>query len=134
MQGFDVEINFVAEIPAGTEIFDHAPALESCSSPMVLTFEIRCGYRYFVPIDRGVSPCDSGPRVRVAGGFAGEVAGVEFFESRVDVLGVEQDGRRHTAVEVGLDEAEQLTDEPLLRGHVGTSENKAVATSRDDLD
>ena len=73
----------------------------------------------------------------MGGRFAGEVSGVEFRKGGVEVLEVEHDGRRDTAVEVGLDEAEHVSEEPLLllvKGDAGTSENKAVAASRDDLD
>ncbi len=34
----------------------------------------------------------------MGGRFAGKVSGIEFFERCLDVLGVEHDGRRETAV------------------------------------
>ncbi len=43
-----------------------------------------------LPVERGVGLRDDRPGVRVGGGFAGEVAGVEFFEGGVDVVEVEQ--------------------------------------------
>ena len=55
----------------------------------------------------------SRPRVRVGGRFAGKVAGVEFFEGGVDVVGVEPDARHDPAVGVDLEDAEQLDAERL---------------------
>ena len=72
----------------------------------------------------------------MGGRFAGEVPGVEFLKGCLDVLEVELDDGRDTALEVGLDEAEQLSDKRLLclaDLGAGTSEDEAVPASRDDL-
>ena len=47
--------------------------------------------RQFAPIERGVGTRDHRPRLRVRGGFAGEVPGVELSERGFDVLEVEPD-------------------------------------------
>ena len=67
----------------------------------------------FVPIERGAVPRDDRPRVRVSGSFAGEIPGIEFIESGVDVVDFEHDARRDPVVGVDLDDAEQLADELL---------------------
>src|ERR1700722_9373845 len=72
----------------------------------------------------------------MGGRLTGEVAGVEFGKGRIDVVDVELDDSRDTAVEVGLDEAEQFSDKRLLllaELGAGTSEDEAVPASRDDL-
>ena len=63
--------------------------------------------------------------MRVGGRFAGEVAGVEFREGGVDVVGVEHDGRRDPFVGVDLDDGEHLGVEclgPLIAARVAGSE------------
>ncbi len=67
----------------------------------------------FVPVERGVDPCDDRPRVRVGGRFAGEVSGVELLEGGVDVVEVEHDARDDPLVGVDLDDAEHLGVERL---------------------
>ena len=47
------------------------------------------------------------------GGFADEIAGVEFLEGGVDVFEVERNMAWHTVVDVGLDDAEQFGEERL---------------------
>ena len=76
------------------------------------------------------------PRVRVRGGFAGEVAGIEFFEGGVDVVGVERDACHDPLVGVDLDDVEHLDDEsPRARGlarEASTTEDEAFAAGRND--
>jgi hypothetical protein len=48
----------------------------------------------FASIQRGTRLHYDRPRVRVGGGFAGEVAGVELLEGGVDVVGVKGDIER----------------------------------------
>ncbi len=57
-----------------------------------------------MPVVPGLNPRHDRPRVRVSGRFAGEVSSVEFFESGVDVFGVEQDPRCDPLFGVDLDE------------------------------
>ena len=60
------------------------------------------------PVQRGVGLRDDRPRVRVVGGFTGEVAGVELGEGGVDVVQVEHDGSRDSSVGVDLDDVRDL--------------------------
>ena len=78
---------------------------------MVDVHPIRRRRGEFVPVERGVGTRDDRPRVRVGGRFAGEVAGVEFLEGGVDVVGVEHDARHDPLVGVDLDDAEHLDAE-----------------------
>ena len=65
--------------------------------------------------------------------FAGEVTGIELGDRGLEVVEVEHDGRRDTAVEVDLGEDERLGEEPLLlvvKGDARTSEGEAVPAGR----
>ncbi len=53
-------------------------------------------------IGRGIRLHDDRPRLRVRGGVAGEVAGIEFGEGSVDIVDVERDDRRDPPVGVDL--------------------------------
>ena len=87
-------------------------AVERYTRPVVDDDPVRRA-REFVPVERGVCPCDNRPCVRVGGRFAGEVPGIEFCEGGVDVVGVERDDRRDPLVGVGLDDGEHLGVERL---------------------
>ena len=84
----------------------------------------------------GVGPRDDRPCVRVGGGFAGEVSGVEFREGGVDVVEVEHDERRDPVVGVDLDDAEHLGVErlgPLVAARqADTTEGEALPAGRND--
>ena len=86
---------------------------DRCRSPVVDVHPVRRRRGEFVPVDRGVGLRDDRPRVRVGGGFAGEVPGVEFREGGVDVVGVEHDARHDPLVGVDLDDVERLDVERL---------------------
>ena len=64
--------------------------------------------RKLVSVHRGISTRGNRPRVRVGGGLAGEVPGVEFCHGGVDVVGVEHDERNDPLVGVDLGETEEL--------------------------
>ena len=103
---------------------------------MVDVDPVRCRRGEFVPVERGVGPRDDRPRVRVGGGFAGEVPGVEFLEGGVDVVGVEHDARRDPVVGVDLDDAEHFGVErlgPLVAAReADTTEDEALPAGRND--
>src|SRR6516164_4056988 len=61
-----------------------------------------------MPDERPGRPHDDRPRVRVGGGFAREVSGIEFANGGVEVVEVERDYRDDPLVGVDLDDAEQL--------------------------
>ena len=90
----------------------------------------------FACVERGTRLHHDRPRVCVVGCLAGEVAGVEFFEGRVDVVRVEHDPCRATVVGVDLEDAERLGVErigPLVSArHAGTSEGEALTAGRND--
>ena len=70
----------------------------------------------------------------MGGGFAGEVAGVEFFEGGVDVVDVEHDNRRNPLVGVDLHDGEKLGKkgfDPFAR-QSKTCEGKVPAARRQD--
>src|ERR1700689_2103231 len=100
--------------------------------PMVVVYPVLRHRRKFAPVECGEAPCDGRPGARVGGRFAGDVPGIEFGDGGVEVLEVEQDDRRKMAVKVGRDEAEHVSDEPLLllvSGDAGTGENEVIAAS-----
>jgi len=56
------------------------------------------------PVETGITCCDDGPRVRVGGGFACDIAGFELGNSRVEVCEVERNGRYDPLLRVDLDD------------------------------
>ena len=71
-------------------------------------------------VERGAGASNERPRVGMLGRFPGQVAGIEFLDSGIDVLGVELDAPRNPVVAVDFDdgqqlEAERLGQEPVQR-------------------
>ena len=71
------------------------------SPPAIDGHQVRRGK--FVPVECGVRLCNNGPGVRVGGGLAGKVSGIEFCEGGVDVVELEHDDCRNSVVVVDLD-------------------------------
>ncbi len=87
--------------------------VERCNRPVVDVHPIRRRRGEFAPVERGVGTREDRPRVRVGGGFAGEVPGVELLEGGVDVIEVEHNAGHDPVVSVDLDNAEHLGMERL---------------------
>src|ERR1700754_243621 len=90
---------------AGTQVCDQVTRRDRGKRPMVDIYRLRCSRRHLASIERGIGLHDDRPRMRVDGGFAREVTGIEFFERGVDVFEVEPNLRRDSVVGVDLDEA-----------------------------
>ena len=92
-----------------------------------------------MPVEPGVASRDDRPRVRVGGGFAGEVSSVELRDGGVEVVEVEHDVRRDPLVGVDLDDAEEfVVESPRDRWSAarvaGTDEGEALPAGRNDDD
>src|ERR1700756_5061031 len=98
MDGLDVDADIRHEVPCGTDVRVQITRLDGYERAMIDVNRIRCRRGEFAPVERGLRPGNHGPRVRVGGRFAGEVAGVEFFEGGVDVFEVERDVCRYLVV------------------------------------
>ena len=101
------------EVPRGTHVCGQVAGREPSRSPVIDVHKVRHELGHFAPVGCGKGLRHNRPRVRVGGGFAGEVAGVEFGEGGVDVVEVEHDARRDPLVGVDLDDAEHLGAERL---------------------
>ena len=70
------------------------------------------------------------------GGSAGEVAGLQFRERSIDVVGVERDGRCEPAVCVHVEDDQHLGNECaqllIVTRVADTAEGEALATDRND--
>ena len=84
-----------------------SPGANATAASVVDVHPVRRRLGKFVSVDCGEGPRDDRPCVRVGGSFAGEVPGVEFLESGVDVVGVEQDDADDPVVGVDLDDGER---------------------------
>ena len=62
----------------------------------------------FAPVETRHSSCDDGPRVRVGGRFASDIAGIELRDGGVEVVEVERDERRDPVVGVDLDYLQEI--------------------------
>src|ERR1700722_20492185 len=96
----------VPKVPPGTDSCGQLAGPKRCRPTMINSHAIRCYRGEFVPTDRGVGSRNHRPRVRVGGGFAGEVARVELRDGRVEVVEVERNGRQNPLVPVDLDDVE----------------------------
>ena len=74
--------------------------------------------------------------MRLGGGFAGEVLGIELLEGGVDVVDVEREERRDPVVGVDLENVEHISVErlgPLVAGReTGMNEDEPLAAGRND--
>src|ERR1700739_3304122 len=87
MHRLDVDAEVWREVPKGTEGRGQVAGCEWCTSPMVDDDPLRSGE--FLLVERGVDTCDDRPRVRVGGGFAGEVSSIKLGKGGVDIVEVE---------------------------------------------
>ena len=83
-------------------------------------------------VERGVSPRNDRPGVRVGGSFAGEVSGVELLEGGVDVVEIERDERRDPFAGVDLDDV-SISLPILRRGRDSGREGEALPTYGDGV-
>ena len=113
MHSLDVDFDVLAEFQPGAEVCDQVTGRERCLPSVVDVDAVRRGRRQLVPVECGVAAGDDRPCVRVGGGFAGEVAGVEFRDGGVEVVEVERDDRDDPLVGVDLDDAEHIGEERL---------------------
>src|SRR5947209_7816252 len=134
MHSLDVDAEVWREVPDGADGRGHVAWLERCTSPVVDGDPVR--RRDFVPVERGVGGCDDRPGLRVGGRFTGEVAGIEFLEGGVNVVGVICDASQDPFVGRDLYDAEKLDMECtgllVSTRDTATAEDKAFASSRDD--
>ncbi len=90
----------------------------------------------FVPVEGGAFPCDGRPRLRVSGGFAGEVTSVEFGEGVVEIVEVERHDCREPLVGVDLDDLQDIIEVErlgrLLVVHVSTLQDEALPAGGND--
>src|SRR5271156_2259467 len=71
---------------------------ETCSATVVNVHPLWRRRGELTPVERGIRTCDGRPRLRVGGGFAGEVSGIELRDGGVDVVEVERDPGREPLV------------------------------------
>jgi hypothetical protein len=113
MHRLDIVAEVRSEVPHLTDPRRQFNRLDRYDRPTIYADRILCLRRLLVPIERGVNPRDGRPCLRVGGRFAGKVAGIEFGEGAVDVVGVERDDRDDPLVGVDLADAERLYEERL---------------------
>src|ERR1700722_9234869 len=104
MYSFDVTLDVWGYVMGSTYVADHVAGRECSTPPMIDVHPVLRRREEFVSVVRGLDLREGRPRVRVDGRFAGEVAGVEFLEGGVDVVGVERDERCDPIFGVDLDE------------------------------
>ena len=113
MHGFDVDACVGSEVPNGTNRCGQIGPLDRYERPVIDVNRIRRRRGKFVPIEPGGDPCNDRPCIRVRGGFACAVTGVEFLERGVGVVKVEHDRRGDSFVGIDLEECECLGEERL---------------------
>src|SRR6202008_2882563 len=86
--------------------------------PMVDVDKVCSRREDFACVERGTRLHHDRPRVRVGGGFAGEVAGVEFFERGVEVIGVEANDVLYQAAGADSHDVQELDDNRSI-GFIG---------------
>src|SRR6185312_8486255 len=86
-----------------------------------------------MPVERAVGVCYNRPHMRVRRRLTCEVASIEFVESGVDVVGVEEDAGHEPVVAIDLHHVEELAAE-FSRSQVAVqvSKSEAFPTGRDD--
>src|ERR1700722_5444122 len=133
MHRLDMDLEVWREVPNGAERRGHGAGRERGSSPVVDGVPIHRGE--FLPVERGVVTRDHRPCVSVGGGFASEIAGFEFVEGSVYVVGLEHDGRHNSVVVVGLNSGERRNGKrlrcPVSACQTETNERAALSAGRD---
>jgi hypothetical protein len=89
VHSLDVHAEVRRDIPHATRSCGEINCFARYEPSVIDAHRIYCHCRKFVPIEPGVRPDNHRPRVRVNGGFASEIASVEFLEGGVDVVEVE---------------------------------------------
>src|SRR5947209_14472361 len=131
----DVHLDVRCDVPRGMDVRDHV-GFESYPAPVIDVQAVRRRRWNLATIERGIRARNHRPRVRVRGGFAGQVARVKLLECGVDVVAVEYDDGVDPVVGVDRDDAEHLSND--LTGpratHRGTNANKREVwpAARDD--
>ena len=108
MRHLGVDVEVLAEVPSGTDVFETFTGRKRCPAAVVETHRIRCYRCDFPPIVRNENTRDYRPGARMSGRFAGEVSGVEFGEGCVEVVKVEHDVPHDPLVGVDLDDVEGI--------------------------
>ena len=67
-----------------------SPGAKRCPATVVDAHPIWRSREELAPVETGITSCDDGPRARVGGRFAGDVAGVELGNGGVEVVEVER--------------------------------------------
>src|SRR5947209_1981188 len=134
MYVLDAETDVRDLAPRGAGVGLDGTGRERRHHAVVKAHKVRCGGRDLTPVQCGVATRDGRPGVCVGGRFAGEVPGVEFFESGIEVVEVEPDARRNSFVSVDLDDAKRFGVErvrPLVAPReANASEGETLAAQR----
>src|SRR6476620_5433688 len=104
MNGFRMKAQVRQVLHGGTYICEQVTGPDRSKRPMVDVYPVRCGRGDLVSIERGIGLRQHCPRVRVGGGFAGEVSRFEFGDSGLEVVRIEYDVRRDSLVGIDLDD------------------------------
>ena len=115
MHSLDVDPAVRRVVPYGMGVRGHFTGRERCRASVVDVHPVRRCWKHFTAVEGGGCIRNQRPRLRVVSRFAGEVARFEFLEGGVDVVELEDDGRRDSLVGVGLDDAERFGMERLGR-------------------
>ena len=115
MYGGDIDLEVWRDVPGCTDVCDEVTGRHGGESLVVDGRPIRRRRRQFTPVDRGETPRDDRPRVRVSRRFAGKVPGIELGEGGLEVVGVEHDSRHDPFVGVDFDDGENIDAEGIGR-------------------
>src|SRR5271156_66171 len=86
----DVDLVGVRRVfPCRLDVRDHVAGGETCSATVVNVHPLWRRRAELTPVERGIRTGDGRPRLRVGGGFAGEVSGIELCDGGVEVFRVE---------------------------------------------
>src|ERR1700733_1796312 len=129
----DVDLGVRRVVPCRVDVGDHVAGGETCSATMVNAHPIGCSREKLAPVETGITSCDDGPGVRVGGGFAGEVPGVELREGFVEVFEVVRNARYDPLLRVDLDDVEGivLNRIRIAAGGANTCEDETLTADCD---
>src|ERR1700692_2531954 len=97
----------------GTEVCHQVTRPDRCKLSMVDVYQVGGRSGEFTSIERCIDLRNDRPRVRLRCGLTGDVAGVEFGEGSVEVVGVEGDGRCEPVICIHFEDDEYLYKERL---------------------
>ena len=103
MHFLDIDPGLRREFPCGADVWDQVAGRERSPSAVVNIHPVGCRRRKLVPVERGESPQDHRPCVRVGVRFAREVPGIELGDGSVEVVEVEGDPGSDPMVGVDLE-------------------------------